>query len=76
MIAYLTLIDDFDLDRLRTNWVYLLSLGHPYVVKDSFFFFSIIVQSRASPCKDVAILYFYLSFFLVINHVESSLLFV
>jgi len=58
MIAFLTLIDDFDPDRVRMNWVYLLSLGHPYAVKDSF----LLVLPQAGPCKDVAIIDFVLYF--------------
>lgn len=33
---FLILIDYFDADRVRTNWVYLLSLGHHYAVKECF----------------------------------------
>lgn len=35
-LFFFILIDYFDADRVRTNWVYLLSLGHHYAVKECF----------------------------------------
>jgi hypothetical protein len=50
-------------DRLRTNWVYLLCLGHLFVVKNYYFLLCIDLLfegklDNASPCKHCAELNF------------------